>query len=56
MSRTHHITPKIPHGPAPGAIIGHTGTEVACGRFPTVNVTEEAMGLDDGQYYKSWVE
>jgi homogentisate 1,2-dioxygenase len=24
--------------------------------FRPLMVTEEAMGLDDGQYYKSWVE
>jgi homogentisate 1,2-dioxygenase len=37
--------------------IGHTGTEVAMvDTFRPLMVTEEAMGLDDGQYYKSWVE
>ncbi|QZK91639.1 homogentisate 1,2-dioxygenase [Flavobacterium sp. CHNK8] len=69
MSRNNieqgHITlhPKgIPHGPAPGAMersIGHTGTEelaVMVDTFRPLMVTEEAMGLDDGQYYKSWVE
>jgi homogentisate 1,2-dioxygenase len=24
--------------------------------FRPLMVTEEAMGLDDGQYYKSWTE
>jgi len=24
--------------------------------FRPLMVTEEAMGLDDGKYYKSWVE
>ena len=24
--------------------------------FRPLMVTEEAMGIDDGQYYKSWVE
>ena len=69
MSRNNieqgHITlhPKgIPHGPAPGAMersIGHTETHelaVMVDTFHPLMVTEEAMGLDDGQYYKSWVE
>lgn len=69
MSRNNieqgHITlhPKgIPHGPAPGAMersIGKTVTEelaVMVDTFRPLMVTEEAMGLDDGQYYKSWVE
>lgn len=69
MSRNNieqgHITlhPKgIPHGPAPGAMersIGQTVTQelaVMVDTFRPLMVTEEAMGLDDGQYYKSWVE
>ena len=69
MSRNNieqgHITlhPKgIPHGPAPGAMersIGHTENHelaVMVDTFRPLMVTEEAMGLDDGQYYKSWVE
>ena len=69
MSRNNieqgHITlhPKgIPHGPAPGAMersIGHTKTEelaVMVDTFRPLMVTEEAMALDDGQYYKSWTE
>lgn len=69
MSRNNieqgHITlhPKgIPHGPAPGAMersIGKTITEelaVMVDTFRPLMVTEEAMGIDDGQYYKSWVE
>lgn len=69
MSRNNievgHITlhPKgIPHGPAPGAMersIGKTVTEelaVMVDTFKPLMVTEEAMGLDDGQYYKSWTE
>jgi homogentisate 1,2-dioxygenase len=69
MSRNNieqgHITlhPKgIPHGPAPGAMersIGHTETKelaVMVDTFRPLMVTEAAMGLDDGQYYKSWVE
>lgn len=69
MSRNNieqgHITlhPKgIPHGPAPGAMersIGQTITQelaVMVDTFRPLMVTEEAMGLDDGQYYKSWVD
>ena len=69
MSRNNieqgHITlhPKgIPHGPAPGAMersIGHKETQelaVMVDTFRPLMVTVEAMGIDDGQYYKSWVE
>ena len=69
MSRNNieqgHITlhPKgIPHGPAPGAMersIGKTETlelAVMVDTFRPLMVTEDAMRLDDGQYYKSWVE
>jgi homogentisate 1,2-dioxygenase len=67
MSRNNieqgHTTPKgIPHGPAPGAMersIGHKETHelaVMVDTFRTLMVTEEAMGIDDGEYYKSWVE
>jgi len=69
MSRNNieqgHITlhPKgIPHGPAPGAYersIGQTVTQelaVMVDTFRPLMVTEAAMGIDDGKYYKSWVE
>jgi homogentisate 1,2-dioxygenase len=69
MSRNNieqgHITlhPKgIPHGPAPGAMersIGQKDTAelaVMVDTFRPLMVTEAAMGLDDGKYYKSWVE
>ena len=69
MSRNNieqgHITlhPKgIPHGPAPGAMersIGQTVTQelaVMIDTFKPLMVTEEAMAIDDGKYYKSWVE
>lgn len=69
MSRNNieqgHITlhPKgIPHGPAPGAMersIGQKETQelaVMVDTFKPLMVTEEAMGIDDGKYYKSWVE
>ncbi len=69
MSRNNieqgHITlhPKgIPHGPAPGAMersIGQTVTQelaVMVDTFRPLKVTEDAMGIDDGKYYKSWVE
>jgi homogentisate 1,2-dioxygenase len=69
MSRNNieqgHITlhPKgIPHGPAPGAMersIGQKETQelaVMVDTFRPLMVTEDAMRIDDGQYYKSWVE
>ena len=69
MSRNNieqgHITvhPKgIVHGPAPGAMersIGHTETKelaVMIDTFKPLQVTELAMAIDDGEYYKSWVE
>ena len=69
MSRNNieqgHITlhPKgIPHGPAPGAMersIGQTITQelaVMVDTFRPLMVTEDAMGLDDAQYYKSRVD
>jgi homogentisate 1,2-dioxygenase len=69
MSRNNieqgHITlhPKgIPHGPAPGAMersIGQKETQelaVMVDTFRPLMVTEEAMKIDDGNYYKSWVE
>jgi homogentisate 1,2-dioxygenase len=69
MSRNNieqgHITlhPKgIPHGPAPGAMersIGQKETQelaVMIDTFRPLMVTEEAMGIDDGKYYKSWME
>ncbi|MBK9285455.1 MAG: homogentisate 1,2-dioxygenase [Sphingobacteriaceae bacterium] len=69
MSRNNikpgHITlhPKgIPHGPAPGAMersIGQKETvelAVMIDTFRPLKVTKEAMQIDDGVYYKSWVE
>ena len=69
MSRNNieqgHITlhPKgIPHGPAPGAMersIGHKETQelaVMIDTFRPLQVTKQAMQIDDGKYYKSWVE
>ena len=69
MSRNNieqgHITlhPKgIPHGPAPGAMersIGQKDTQelaVMIDTFRPLMVTEEAMKIDDGKYYKSWIE
>ncbi|WP_422350170.1 homogentisate 1,2-dioxygenase [Flagellimonas sp.] len=52
----------IPHGPHPGtyeASIGKKGTEelaVMIDTFKTLQVTENALKIDDGSYYKSWVE
>lgn len=69
MSRNNiekgHITLHpggIPHGPAPGAYersIGQTKTEelaVMIDTFRPLSITEEALRLDDGKYYKSWLE
>jgi len=69
MSRNNiekgHITlhPKgIPHGPAPGAMersIGQKETvelAVMIDTFRPLMITEDAMGIDDGIYYKNWAE
>jgi homogentisate 1,2-dioxygenase len=69
MSRNNieqgHITlhPKgIPHGPAPGAMersIGQKETQelaVMVDTFRPLMVTEAALKIDDGKYYKSWLE
>lgn len=52
----------IPHGPQPGAMersIGKTKTDelaVMVDTFRPLMVTEDAMSIDDGVYYKSWME
>ncbi len=52
----------IPHGPHPGAYersIGQTVTEelaVMIDTFKPLMITEEALKIDDGKYYKSWME
>jgi len=52
----------IPHGPHPGAMersIGQTKTNelaVMVDTFHPLKITEEALKLDDGKYYKSWIE
>lgn len=69
MSRNNiekgHITlhpAGIPHGPAPGAYersVGQTKTEelaVMIDTFRPLSITEAALTLDDGKYYKSWLE
>jgi homogentisate 1,2-dioxygenase len=69
MSRNNiekgHITLHpggIPHGPALGAYersIGHTKTEelaVMIDTFRPLSITEAALKIDDGKYYKSWLE
>ncbi|MEL6358951.1 MAG: homogentisate 1,2-dioxygenase [Bacteroidota bacterium] len=69
MSRTNigpgHISLHpggIPHGPHPGtyeASIGQTETAelaVMIDTFKPLMLTENAMKIDDGKYYKSWVE
>ncbi|MTI88584.1 MAG: homogentisate 1,2-dioxygenase [Balneolaceae bacterium] len=69
MSRNHveqgHITlhpAGIPHGPHPGAYersIGKEKTEelaVMVDTFKPLMVTENALNIDDGEYYESWLE
>ena len=52
----------IPHGPHPGTYegsIGKKGTEelaVMIDTFKPLQVTENALKIDDGQYYQSWLE
>jgi len=52
----------IPHGPHPGAMersLGKKSTEeyaVMVDPFRPFMLTEEAMKIDDGKYYKSWLE
>jgi homogentisate 1,2-dioxygenase len=57
------LHPKgIPHGPAPGAMersIGQKETQelaVMVDTFRPLKVSEAAMQIDNGKYYKSWVE
>jgi homogentisate 1,2-dioxygenase len=57
------LHPKgIPHGPAPGAMersIGQKETKelaVMVDTFRPLMITENAMKIDDGEYFKSWVE
>jgi homogentisate 1,2-dioxygenase len=69
MSRKHvergmiSLHPKgIPHGPHPGTIeksIGKTETKelaVMVDPFHPLQITEEAIKMEDPAYYKSWVE
>ena len=52
----------IPHGPHPGAYersIGQTKTEelaVMIDTFKPLMLTENALNIDDGKYYRSWLE
>lgn len=52
----------IPHGPHPGAYersIGKKATEelaVMIDTFKPLKITEEALRIDDGKYYRSWLE
>ncbi|MFN4121772.1 MAG: homogentisate 1,2-dioxygenase [Flavobacteriales bacterium] len=52
----------IPHGPHPGAMersIGQKETQelaVMVDTFRPLKITKEAMRIDDGKYYKSWIE
>lgn len=69
MSRNNieqgHITLHpggIPHGPAPGAYersVGQKETRelaVMIDTFRPLSVTAEALRIDDGKYYQSWLE
>lgn len=69
MSRNNieqgHITlhpSGIPHGPAPGAYERSIGKKetielaVMIDTFRPLMITENALAIDDGVYYKSWVE
>ena len=52
----------IPHGPHPGAMersIGKTKTDelaVMVDTFQPLMVTEAALAIDDGKYFKSWID
>ncbi len=52
----------IPHGPAPGAYersIGQKETQelaVMIDTFQPLQLTQAALHIDDGKYYKSWLE
>ena len=52
----------IPHGPHPGtyeASIGKQGTAelaVMVDTFKPLMLTQTALDLDDGKYYRSWLE
>lgn len=69
MSRNNieqgHITLHpggIPHGPHPGAYERSIGQKVTAelavmiDTFKPLKVTENAMRIDDGKYFKSWIE
>ena len=52
----------IPHGPHPGAYERSIGKKetgelaVMIDTFKPLMLTEEALGIDDGKYYKSWLD
>lgn len=69
MSRSHvekgHISlhpAGIPHGPHPGTYEGSIGKKetkelaVMVDTFKPLMVTEQALKLDDGEYYQSWLK
>lgn len=69
MSRSHvekgHISlhpAGIPHGPHPGTYEGSIGKKetkelaVMVDTFKPLMVTENALKLDDGEYYRSWLK
>ena len=51
----------IPHGPHPGTMEKSIGMKetlelaVMVDTFKPLMVTEEALKIDDGKYYKSWL-
>ncbi len=51
----------IPHGPAPGAMERSIGKKetveyaVMVDTFRPLMLTEQAVAIDDGLYYKSWL-
>ena len=52
----------IPHGPHPGLMEKSIGMKetmelaVMVDTFRPLMVTEEALKIDDGKYYKSWID
>ena len=69
MSRTDiapgHISVHpsgIPHGPHPGSYEGSIGKKethelaVMIDTFNPLQITENALKIDDGKYYKSWLK
>lgn len=51
----------IPHGPHPGTVEKSIGAKetrelaVMIDTFRPLKMTEQAVGIEDGDYYKSWL-